>query len=121
MAAFSDMESLTSSSGKLLSAGWWGWLRHSNILGDIIMHWALVLPCGNSYVFPIHVCVRYYISEFSLFLGFHVALPFLVATFITVCLLYRAKESDLAGKLKYGPSWDRYCQRVPSRVIPRVF
>jgi hypothetical protein len=57
-----EMESLTSSSGKLLISGWWGWLRHPNFLGDIIMHWAFVLPCGNSnvfqyfYVFPIIFC-----------------------------------------------------------------
>lgn len=44
---FADMEILTSASGKLLISGWWGWIRHPNYLGDILMHWAFVLPCGN--------------------------------------------------------------------------
>lgn len=44
---FSDMEVLTSTSdGKLLISGWWGWLRHPNYLGDILMHFAFALPCG---------------------------------------------------------------------------
>lgn len=96
--SFANMEILTSASGKLLISGWWGWIRHPNYLGDILMHWAFVLPCG-----------------------FQMVLPYVIAMFVTICLVYRAKESDLAEKLKYGPSWDRYCQRVPSRLIPRVF
>lgn len=48
-------------------------------------------------------------------------LPYAVLLFIAVCVVLRAVENDVAGKLKYGPSWDRYCQRVPSRVIPHVF
>ncbi|KAI9551846.1 hypothetical protein GHT06_022182 [Daphnia sinensis] len=96
--SFANMEILTSASGKLLISGWWGWLRHPNYLGDILMHWAFVFPCG-----------------------FQMALPYVIALFVTICLVYRAKESDLADKLKYGPSWDRYCQRVTSRLIPRVF
>ncbi|XP_057374967.1 delta(14)-sterol reductase LBR-like [Daphnia carinata] len=96
--SFANMDILTSATGKLLISGWWGWLRHPNYLGDILMHWAFVLPCG-----------------------FQMVLPYVVALFVTISLVYRAKESDLADKLKYGPSWDRYCQRVPSRLIPRVF
>ena len=49
------------------------------------------------------------------------SLPYAVVLFVVVCLLFRAIENDRAGKLKYGPSWDRYCQRVRSRVLPRVF
>lgn len=45
---FADMEVLTTSSGeKLLISGWWGWLRQPNYLGDILMYWAFVLPCGK--------------------------------------------------------------------------
>lgn len=42
------MEVLTTSSGeKLLISGWYGWLRQPNYLGDILMYWAFVLPCGK--------------------------------------------------------------------------
>lgn len=44
------MEVLTTSSGeKLLISGWYGWLRQPNYLGDILMYWAFVLPCGKFY------------------------------------------------------------------------
>lgn len=112
------MEVLTTAADeKLLISGWWGWLRHPNYLGDFMMHLAFVLPCGNGnfglYCKPLF--------ELILFLGLKMFLPLSVVLFITICLIHKAVQHDVASKLKYGPSWDRYCQRVPSRVIPRIF
>ncbi|KAG9466700.1 hypothetical protein GDO78_016250, partial [Eleutherodactylus coqui] len=36
----------TSCGSQLLISGWWGFVRHPNYLGDIIMAWAWCLPCG---------------------------------------------------------------------------
>lgn len=31
----------------LLVSGWFGWVRHPNYLGDILMMFAWCLPCGT--------------------------------------------------------------------------
>ena len=42
------METLSSPSGeKLLISGWWGWLRHPNYLGEIIIHLAFIMTSGK--------------------------------------------------------------------------
>jgi len=97
-ASFSNMESLSSPLGeKLLISGWWGWLRHPNYLGEIIIHLSLILPCGINVVMP---CILALLT--SVFIG-------------------RTIGNDKASQMKYGPSWDRYCQRVPSRVLPHIY
>lgn len=46
---FSDFETISTSRGKkLLVSGWWGWVRHPNYLGDIILHWAWAATAGES-------------------------------------------------------------------------
>ena len=47
------MESLTTTSNeKLLISGLWGWVRHPDCLGDIMIHFAFALPCGkNTFTF----------------------------------------------------------------------
>lgn len=45
----SDFETIPTSRGKkLLVSGWWGWVRHPNYLGDIIVHWAWASTAGES-------------------------------------------------------------------------
>lgn len=96
--SFANMESLSSPSGeKLLISGWWGWLRHPNYLGEIIIHLALIMTSGLSAVMP---CV------------------FLIFAAI---LYVRISGSEEASRMKYGPSWERYCQRVPSRLVPLIY
>lgn len=97
-ASFSNMESLSSPSGeKLLISGWWGWLRHPDYLGVIIMHLSFILPCGLNLVMPF------------------------VFTILTAAIIERTIANEKASKMKYGPSWDRYCQRVPSCVLPHIY
>lgn len=38
----------TATGRRLLASGWWGFVRHPNYLGDIIMALAWSLPCGES-------------------------------------------------------------------------
>lgn len=45
---FLDFETIPTSRGKkLLASGWWGWVRHPNYLGDIIIHWAWASTAGE--------------------------------------------------------------------------
>lgn len=49
-----DLETIPTSRGKkILVSGWWGWVRHPNYLGDIIMHWSWASTCGEYFTFII--------------------------------------------------------------------
>ncbi|XP_072031776.1 delta(14)-sterol reductase TM7SF2-like isoform X4 [Amphiura filiformis] len=94
-----DLASLPTSTGKrLLIAGWWRFVRKPNYLGDLMM--AL---------------------SWSLFCGFDSALPYFYPVFLTLFLLQREKDDSKACKAKYGAAWDRYCKKVPYRLIPYIY
>jgi lamin-B receptor len=43
-----DLKTIPTSRGKkIIVSGWWGWIRHPNYLGDIIMHWSWAGTCGG--------------------------------------------------------------------------
>ncbi|CAG2063701.1 unnamed protein product, partial [Timema podura] len=93
------VETISSFGGKkLLVSSWWGWLRHPNYLGDILIHWAWGLTCG----WPI-------------------VLPYFLAIATTMLLVHRAVRDDIRCKQRYGTAWDRYCSRVKYRILPHVF
>ncbi|KFU87474.1 Lamin-B receptor [Chaetura pelagica] len=82
----------------LLVTGWWGFVRHPNYLGDIIMALAWSLPCGFNHILP-----YFYIMYF-------------------ICLLvHREARDEHHCKQKYGLAWERYCQRVPYRIFPYIY
>ncbi|KAM3930076.1 delta(14)-sterol reductase LBR [Leptodactylus fuscus] len=95
----SYLKSLPTTCGSpLLVSGWWGFVRHPNYLGDIIMAWAWCLPCGFTNVLPY-------------FYGF----------FLTGLLLHRVSRVEHLCRLKYGRDWDKYCHLVPYRIFPYVY
>ncbi|NXL47560.1 LBR protein, partial [Podilymbus podiceps] len=82
----------------LLVTGWWGFVRHPNYLGDIIMALAWSLPCGFNHVLP-----YFYVIYF-------------------ICLLvHREARDEHHCKQKYGLAWERYCQHVPYRIFPYIY
>ncbi|KAM6278803.1 delta(14)-sterol reductase LBR isoform 1-T1 [Porphyrio hochstetteri] len=82
----------------LLVTGWWGFVRHPNYLGDIIMALAWSLPCGFNHILP-----YFYVIYF-------------------ICLLvHREARDEHHCKQRYGLAWERYCQRVPYRIFPYIY
>ncbi|XP_068009663.1 delta(14)-sterol reductase LBR [Melanerpes formicivorus] len=82
----------------LLVTGWWGFVRHPNYLGDIIMALAWSLPCGFNHILP-----YFYVIYF-------------------ICLLvHREARDEHHCKQKYGLAWEKYCQRVPYRIFPYIY
>ncbi|XP_023667919.2 delta(14)-sterol reductase TM7SF2 [Paramormyrops kingsleyae] len=97
--AFAHLETLSSPSGrKLLVSSWFGWVRHPNYLGDILMTLAWCLPCGFASV-----------------------LPYLPALQCTNLLRGRAAEIEKACSSKHGAAWREYCRRVPYKLVPYVY
>ncbi|XP_057254806.1 delta(14)-sterol reductase LBR [Pezoporus wallicus] len=93
------LKSIPTATGKgLLVTGWWGFVRHPNYLGDIIMALAWSLPCGFTHILP-----YFYVIYF-------------------ICLLvHREARDEHHCKQKYGLAWERYCQRVPYRIFPYIY
>lgn len=83
---------------KLLVSGLWGMVRHPNYTGDILIHSALAVP--------------------GLMTHSLAAVPALLTI---VVLLHRAWRDHNRCKRRYGAAWKRYCIRVPSVFIPKVF
>ena len=85
--------------GKILVSGFWGLARHINYLGEILMASGLALSFGlpgplGAWLYPL----------------FYVAL-----------LVPRERDDDRRCAAKYGPLWDDYRRRVPSRIVPHLY
>ncbi len=92
-------ESLQTKRGtKLLLSGWWGVARHSNYLGDMLMAFAWCLACG-----------------------FGSLVPYFYVLYFVPLLIDRERRDNAICQRKYGDDWDRYCEKVPYRIIPWVY
>ena len=80
--------------GKLLISGFWGFGRHMNYTGDLIMALAYCLPCGSQ-------------------LG-----GYTYSIYLTILLTHRAYRDDTKCQQKYKKLWDEYCARVPFVYVP---
>lgn len=93
------LKTIHTSTGKsLLVSGWWGFVRHPNYLGDLIMALAWSLPCGFNHI-----------------------LPYFYVIYFTMLLVHREARDEHQCKRKYGLAWEKYCQRVPYRIFPYVY
>lgn len=55
------------------------------------------------------------------FPGFSSVLPYFYPVYFFVLLAHRTSRDNAACRLKHKAAWERYCQRVPHRIIPGVF
>ncbi|XP_017381904.1 delta(14)-sterol reductase LBR isoform X3 [Cebus imitator] len=95
----SHLKTIHTSTGKnLLVSGWWGFVRHPNYLGDLIMALAWSLPCGFNHI-----------------------LPYFYVVYFTMLLVHREARDEYQCKKKYGVAWEKYCQRVPYRIFPYIY
>ncbi|XP_028409831.1 delta(14)-sterol reductase-like [Dendronephthya gigantea] len=83
---------------RLLISGWWGYVRHPNYLGDILMGIAWSMTCGFSY-----------------------AIPYFYPVYLISLLVYRSYRFEAHCRQKYGLTWEEYCKRVPYRIFPNLF
>lgn len=88
----------TRSGSKLLLSGFWGWSRHFNYVGDILMAVSWSLPCL-----------------------FESPLPYFYPAYFTVLLIHRERRDHHHCAGKYGADWDAYCARVRWRIVPGIY
>ncbi|KAJ7849203.1 7-dehydrocholesterol reductase [Mycena olivaceomarginata] len=93
----------TTSNGKrhtslLLCSGFWGIARHFNYMGDLILSFAMCVPCGTRNV-----------------------LPYAYFVYMTALLIHRSiRDEDRCSK-KYGKDWELYKAQVPYALIPGIY
>jgi delta14-sterol reductase len=99
--AFGRLEPRTiSGHGKhVLAGGFWGLSRHINYLGEILMATALALSLGH----PLELA------------------PWLYPLYYIALLVPRQVYDDRRCAENYGPLWDEYRRRVPSRILPGIY
>jgi len=85
-------------SSLLLCSGWWGVARHFHYVPELLAALLWTLPCGLAQ-----------------------PLPYLYVTFLFFLLCDRAARDDSRCRSKYTAAWDKYCARVPYRMLPYVY
>ena len=88
----------TKQGNRLLVSGFWGWSRHFNYVGDIMMALAWCLPCL-----------------------FGSPLPYFYVIYFTVLLVHRERRDDRKCAAKYGDDWAQYRGRVRWRILPGIY
>ncbi|CAM9438720.1 unnamed protein product, partial [Sphacelaria rigidula] len=82
------------SEGLLLLTGWWGVSRHFHYLPEILGAFFWTLPAAIA--------------------------PYFYTVFLVLLLVDRAFRDDTRCRAKYGKHWDKYCARVPYKILPGV-
>lgn len=82
----------------LLMSGWWGVARHFHYLPELMLAFFWSVPAL-----------------------FEQLMPFAYFIFLTILLVHRTFRDDTKCKKKYGKYWDKYCERVPYKILPYIF
>ena len=82
----------------LLCSGWWGFARHVNYLGDLILSYSMCATCG-----------------------FDNLLPWTYAIFMTTLLIHRCWRDEERCSKKYGKGWEDYCKIVKWVIVPGIY
>lgn len=82
----------------LLVSGWWGISRHFHYIPELLGAAFWSVP--------------------ALFNHF---LPYFYLCFLTLLLIDRAYRHERRCAVKYGKDWEKYCEKVPFRIIPFIY
>ncbi|HEY2810699.1 MAG TPA: 7-dehydrocholesterol reductase [Rhabdochlamydiaceae bacterium] len=82
----------------LLVSGWWGISRHFHYIPELLG--------------------AFFWSAPALFSHF---LPYFYLSFLAILLVDRAYRHERRCAMKYGKDWEKYCEKVPFRIIPFIY
>ncbi|KAK3542596.1 hypothetical protein QTP86_031303 [Hemibagrus guttatus] len=95
----SHLKTIPTATGKsLIASGLWGFVRHPNYLGDILMALAWSLTCGFNHI-----------------------IPYFYLIYLIILLVHREARHEHECRKKYGLAWEQYCKAVPYRIFPWVY
>ncbi len=92
-------QTITDDNKTLLVNGFWGFSRHINYLGEILMGVGIALSVGYPGVYWVWIYPLYYVA----------------------LLVPRQIADDKRCALKYGELWGEYTQKVRYRIIPFIY
>ncbi|KAM3183502.1 hypothetical protein ACTXT7_010230 [Hymenolepis weldensis] len=93
------MSTFRAESGKrILAGGWWGFVRHPDYLGEVLLTVGLALPTG--------------FGSFA---------PWIVPVFVFLDVLLRIHWDEQVCSEKYDSAWKKYTTVVPYRLIRGVY
>lgn len=84
---------------RVLCSGFWGISRHVNYLGEVLMATGLALSLG----WPAEIG------------------PWLYPLYYAIFLPTRERDDDRRCAERYGHLWQEYRQRVPWRIVPKLY
>ncbi|MBX2803034.1 MAG: DUF1295 domain-containing protein [Myxococcales bacterium] len=90
---------VTDGDRSLLVNGFWGVSRHVNYLGEITMGLAIAASAG----------------------WWALPWPWLYPLYYVLLLVPRQRDDDARCAEKYGPLWEEYVRKVPSRIVPGIY
>jgi len=100
--ALAHLETMETSNGrKIPVSGWWSIVRYPNYLGDFLIQWSWALPVAAA--------------------GLTDVIPYFLPTLTTALSMLAAHQINQKNKRKYGATWDSYCEKVRSNIIPKVY
>ncbi|KAK0385456.1 hypothetical protein NLU13_7932 [Sarocladium strictum] len=82
----------------LLCSGWWGWSRHANYTGDLLLSYSTCALVGSSKT-----------------------VVWIYAIWMTMLLIHRCMRDEKRCSDKYGEEWEEYCKRVPWRFVRGIW
>jgi 7-dehydrocholesterol reductase len=82
----------------LLCSGWWGWSRHANYVGDLLLSFSMCALVGSG-----------------------AAVVWFYAAFMATLLVHRCLRDEERVSAKYGKAWEVYRRRVPWRLVRGVW
>lgn len=82
----------------LVCSGWWGFSRHANYVGDLLLSYSACALVGTTKI-----------------------VVWTYAIFMTMILIHRCLRDERRCSAKYGPAWTEYCKRVPWRFVPGIW
>ncbi|KAI9288826.1 ERG4/ERG24 ergosterol biosynthesis protein [Umbelopsis sp. AD052] len=97
--ALKDIKYIETKAGtRLMTNSWWGYSRHINYFGDLLMALAWCLPTG-----------------------FSSPIPYLYFFYFAFLLWHRQGRDEHKCRQKYGEDWVKYCKIVPYKIIPGIY
>ncbi|XP_066532922.1 delta(14)-sterol reductase LBR [Hoplias malabaricus] len=95
----SHLKTIQTATGKrLIVSGLWGFVRHPNYLGDIVMALAWSLSCGFTHV-----------------------IPYFYLIYLILLLVHRNARVEHQCRKNYGVAWQEYCNVVRYRIFPGIY
>ncbi|EME49191.1 sterol reductase-like protein [Dothistroma septosporum NZE10] len=113
----------TTTGSRLLTSGWWGMARHINYLGDWIMSWAYCLPtlAAGYRITPSILYPGTRLVTTDGMKGAAIPITYFFMLYFAILLIHREMRDDQKCRRKYGKDWEKYCEKVPYRIVPGIY